>query len=179
MTMHYLRAVWVVGFLLGATEMACSTGQAGPMREQKVLDRFLGSWRTTYKLPKAEWTLEEKTGAADLTFSRTLGGQFVQERGEHADKTTHLVMYTYDAQQKSYRSWYFSSTGQTAESTGTWDADAKTMTWTSVGGAGQDFTTTARHRFVNDDTFEWDVVVKDTKGKVLFRMEGKALRAKK
>lgn len=176
MAMHYLRSVCFVGFLLGAAGMAYPAEAQVP--EQKVLDRFLGTWRTTYKLLKAEWTPEEKTGAADLTYSHALGGQFIQERGEHADKTTNLVMYTYDAQRKSYRSWWFSSTGQTAESTGKWDADAKTMTWTSVGGE-QDFTTTARHRFVNDDTFEWDVVVKDAKGKVLFRMEGKAARAKK
>jgi hypothetical protein len=38
------------------------------------------------------------------------------------------------------------------------------------------FTTTVRHRFVNDDAVEWDVVVRDGAGKVLFRMEGKSAR---
>jgi hypothetical protein len=175
---RYLGFVCFVGFLFGAAGAARAADPPVLSPEQQVLDRFLGSWRTTYKVPKAEWTPEEKTGAADLTYSRVLGGQFVQERAEHADKTAGLVMYTYDVLGKTYRAWWFSSTGQTAEPTGKWDAGAKTLTWTSAASAGAEVTTTAHHRFVNDDAFEWDVVVKDSKGKVLFRMDGQAMRVK-
>ena len=144
--------------------------------EQKVLDKWLGSWRTSYKLPKAVWTPEEKSGTAEMTTSRVLGGQFVQEKSEHSDKTSSMLMLTYDTQKKCYRGWWFNSSGQTAEHTGKWDADAKTMTWTSVGEGA--FTTTVKHRFVDDDNTDWDVAVKDDKGKMLFRMEGKSVRKK-
>ena len=144
--------------------------------EQEVLDKFTGTWRTEYQLPRAEWTPVEKAGAANLTYRRVLGGEFVQEQSEHADGTTGLVMYTYDAGRKCYRIWWFSSTGQTSEATGQWDAGTATFTWTLAARAEQEFTTVARHRFVDDDTFQWDVVSKDGKGKVLFRMEGKATR---
>jgi hypothetical protein len=50
------------------------------------------------------------------------------------------------------------------------------MTWSSVGDPM--FTTTVRHRFVDDDAVEWDVVVRDATGKVFFRMEGKNARVK-
>ena len=35
---------------------------------------------------------------------------------------------------------------------------------------------TARHRFVNDHVFEWDVVGRDKAGEILFQVEGKATR---
>lgn len=142
--------------------------------EQKVLDKWLGRWRTTYKTPKAEWTPEEKAGTADVTNVRVIGGRFLQEAAEHSDKTSATSLYTYDAEKKRYRGWWFSSAGQTAEWTGTWDAATKTMTWTSAG----EFPATARHRFVDDDNTEWDVTVKDAAGKIMFRMEGKGVRAK-
>ena len=43
------------------------------------LDSFLRTWRTEYTMSKAEWTPVEKTGTADLTYRRILGGQFVHE----------------------------------------------------------------------------------------------------
>jgi hypothetical protein len=176
MRIHSLRSDAVGVVLLGAAARAYPAGP--PLSpEQKALDKFLGTWRTSYKVPKAEWTPEERHGTAELTYSRVLGGSFVQEKGEHSDKSSSILMYTYDTERKCYRGWWFSSTGQTAESTGKWDAEAKTFTWTSSG--TQPFTTTSRHRFVNDNSFEWDVVVKDGKDKVLFRMEGKAARFKK
>ena len=173
-----MRPVFLAAVLLGTASLALSDDSPLDSPEQKVLDGFVGTWRTTYELPKAEWTPEEKTGTADLTYARALGGRFVQEQGEHADKSTVLVMYTYDGQRKCYRCWWFSSTGQTTEYTGKWDADAKTLMWTSVPIGGQNFTTIATHRFVNNDTFEWDVTVNDGTGKTLYRVKGTSVRVK-
>jgi Protein of unknown function (DUF1579) len=176
MRLPYLQMPLVVVAVLAAASATRSADPPAATPEQKVLDKWLGSWRTSYKLPKAEWTPEEKKGTAELTDSRVVGGQFVQEKGEHSDKTSSILMLTYDAEKKCYRSWWFSSTGQTAEATGKWDADTKTMTWSSVGEPA--FTTTTHHRFVDDDTVEWDVVIKEGTAKVLFRMEGKSVRVK-
>lgn len=146
--------------------------------DKEVLDRFVGTWRTEYKLRQTEWTPVAKTGAADLKYNRTLGGQFVQEQGKHDDESTQLLMYTYDKEKNRYRMWWFSSTGQSSEATGEWDAKTKTLAWIYSGSAGQNFTMTATHHFVADDVFEWDVVAKDKPGKILFHSEGKATRVK-
>ena len=148
--------------------------------EQKVLDGFIGTWRSEQKVVKPARTPKKKTIAADLTYSRVLGGKFVQERGRgrDPDKTEVLAMYTYDTRRKSYRLWWFSSAGQTVEATGRWDAETKTLTWTSVASSRQEVTRTARHRFVDDNAFNWEIAAKDVKGKVTFRMEGKATRAR-
>lgn len=149
--------------------------QAPPGRQ--VLDRFLGSWRTDYTLPKAEWTPVELSGSADLMFRRVLGGRFIQEQATHADGKEGSVMYTYEEAQNRYRAWWFSSTGDTSESSGEWDGDSKTLTWTAVQGAEAGFTTTSSHHFLDDRHFEWSVAVRDRAGTVLFRMDGKAVRS--
>jgi hypothetical protein len=170
-----LRLLLVVAALVAITTPGLSAEPPIDSPEQKVLDKWVGSWRTTYKLPKAEWTPEEKTGMSEHTTSRVVGGRFVQEKSEHSDKTSGSLIFTYDAQLNSYRSWWFSSAGYTSESSGHWDTVTQTMTWT----AKQDGnTTTTKHRFVDDDNTEWAVLVKDGNGKILFRMEGKSVRAK-
>ena len=141
--------------------------------EQKVLDRFIGTWQTNYKLDKAEWTPVETTGTAEFTYRRVLGGNFVQEQVGPADNLNYLTMHTYDIQQKCYRSWGFSYEGRSIEYTGQWNADTNTISWKSI---GQDFTTTARHHFVNDNQYELFGTTKDSQGKVLFKMKMEATR---
>jgi Protein of unknown function (DUF1579) len=170
------RSLSLVAALLALATSAFSADLPLDSPEQKVLDKWVGRWRTSYKLPKAEWTPEEKTGTAELTTSRVVGGRFVQDRSEHSDKTSTSSIFTYDAAKKCYRGWWFSSTGHTSESTGKWDGDSKTMTWNSVGEAA--FTTTVRYHFVDDDHTEWDVTVKDPTGKLLYRLEGTSGRVK-
>ena len=144
-----------------------------PSPEQKVLDRFVGTWRTTYTVSKTEWTPEAKVGSATISFGRVLGGAYLQEKSEHSDKSSSLTMWTYDAERKSYRAWWFSSAGHSSESTGAWDGGTKTFTWKAT---TPTFTTTARQRFTDDNTYEWDVLVKGDSGNVLYKMEGKSTR---
>jgi hypothetical protein len=143
--------------------------------EQKVLDKWVGQWKTTYTVPKAEWTPEERTGSAELTVSRVLGGRFIQEEGRHADGSSGRLMMTYDGVRMGYRSWWFSSQGFTSESKGVWDAKTSTMIWTNE----QDgFVTTVKSRFTDMDHTDWDVLTKDEAGKTMFLMNGKSVRVK-
>lgn len=141
--------------------------------EQKILDHFVGNWRTTYKSCKSEWAPYEKSGTADLVTGRAVGGRFIQEKSEHSDKTSGTSILTYDDQRKCYRSWWFSSSGQMSESLGQWDAATSTMIWTAL---KDDLTSTTRHHFLDDDNAQWSVAVKDSRGKVYFRMEGTSVR---
>jgi hypothetical protein len=140
--------------------------------EDKVLNRFLGTWRSTYKIHKAQLTPMEGKGSADLTFTRVLSNKFLHERRVHSDKSTHLIMYNYDPERKNYLAWWFASTGQAAILKGKWDADTKTMTWTS---GEEAIRSTARYQFTNDDTIEWVLTIKE-KDRVLLHMEGKNTR---
>lgn len=167
------KAFFVAAALLLSLGPAYAAEPPQASAEQKVLDQFVGQWQSTYKVPKAEWTPKQKTGSAQLTTARVVGGRFIQEKSEHSDKTSGSALLTYDEQRKCYRSWWFSSTGQTCESTGQWDAETETMTWTSVEDA---MTSTTRHRFLDDNNAEWSVSIKDPRGKVFFRIEGSSIR---
>lgn len=138
----------------------------------KVLDRFLGSWRSV----QTQGTPAGEEVAVDLTYSRRLGGKFVQELGKVSGQDAAMIMYTYDADAKVFRLWRFAASDPPSEATGKWNAETRTLEWTYVPGAGQDFTMTASHRFLGDNAFAWDVVGRDSTGKVLFQVKGKALR---
>lgn len=142
--------------------------------ELKVLDRFLGTWTTEYRMPKSEWTPEEKRGSAELVYTRELDGQFIRERGTHSDQTTATLLLTFDADKQNYRGWWFNSLGQTNESTGRWDEKSSTLFWTGV--EPNEFKGTSQHQFVGSDKFDWKVLVQDQQGVAMFRMEGASLR---
>jgi hypothetical protein len=169
-----IRGSLLLAFTLLST---IQPGLAEPPRvslEQKVLDKFVGDWRTTYKCPRSEWTPQETSGSAELNTARVVGGRYIQEKSEHDDNTSGSSILTYDEQRKCYRSWWFSSTGQMSESSGQWDAGSRTMTWTST---RDDVTSTTKHRFVDNDNAEWSVAVKDSRGKIYLRIEGTGVRS--
>jgi hypothetical protein len=145
--------------------------------ELQVLDRFVGTWAQTFTLRKTEWTPEEKRGTGTFSSAWILGDQFVQETGQKADGNSHLTLYTYDKKQKSYRMWYFASSGQTGEVAGKWDADSNTLVWKWEVPNG--LTGTGTHHFLNDDTYEFSTVIEDESGKVFFHRVGTSTRTKK
>jgi hypothetical protein len=165
----------LVAIMFGIPTFCLSVEAPIKSPEQAILDRWVGSWRIAYTVPKAEWTPEEKRGTAEVTTKRAIGGKFLQEVAEHSDKKSTITIHTYDEQTKTYRSWWFSSEGRTSESTGIWDADTATMTWTA---RDRGNTTTGTSRFLDADKAEWTVLVKDNVGKPVFRMEGKSTRIK-
>ncbi len=143
--------------------------------EQRPLDRFLGAWHTDYRLPKAEWTPEEKSGSGEMVFTRELGGQMVRERTRHSDGTENTFLMLFDSDRKQYRAWWFSSTGQFNDSTGQWDEAAKAFTWKLTDPNG--LASMAQHRFVNDK-LDWTVLVENPQNVAMFRMEGTSKRVK-
>ena len=177
---RYLMSVLIMASLLAGTSshsLSEEQRSGGLSSEQKVLDRFLGDWQQTFTIFEAEWTPNENRGTGTFSSTRILGGQFVQETGKKADGDSHLTLYTYDKKRKSYRMWYFASSGQAGEVAGTWDAKTNTLIW--KWDAANGLAGTGTHHFVNDDTYEYSTVIKDKSGKVFFHREGKSTRIKK
>ena len=104
-------------------------GSNTPPPEMKVLEKLLGTWKVeqTTSVPK-------ETGSLTHVVKRelVLGGRFVKEQGE----PDYTAMYTYDSQRKTYRNWFFHSSGFYWEATGAWDESSQTFTFTyTPGGA--------------------------------------------
>lgn len=143
--------------------------------EQKVFDHQLGNWWQTGTFFKAEWTPKQTQLTGAVSCTRILGGRFVETKFTTSESSV-LILKTYDAQRGAYRRWDFNSNGQASESIGKWDEDAKTMTWSGTVDGG--LTSTVTDRYVDADTLEWSLVIKDRGGKVYIHVDGKSTRMK-
>jgi hypothetical protein len=147
---------------------------AKPAPEIKPLQQFEGEWQNEYTVFQAEWTPEEKKGTGTSKATSVLAGNFIEEKNANSDNSTSQKLYTWDAQTKQYRAWWFSSGSHFNDATGVWDATAHTFTWTTKLANGVTGTTT--QHFTDAKTMVWKIAFKDADGKVYYRSEGKCTR---
>jgi len=146
--------------------------------EMKALERLVGTWKVEQivKVP-------EDAGSTNLVVKRELilGGRFVQEMGGFDDKgkPTFTAMYTYDSNRKTYRYWFFLSSGFYWEPTGTWDESSQTFTFKGGLGADATRTMTMTLRFSDEATFVFTLVTTNPDGEISYHSEGKCVRQKK
>lgn len=147
-----------------------------PLAEMKVLEQRIGTWDTRMSAKPAVWTPDglELTGVEKIEL--ILKGRYIEGKAVNSDGSEAAWMATYDANQKKYRSWFFNSHGAASTSIGQYDDQSGTMTWTDTNADG--VTMTARWRFIDADTLEWDAVARDAAGKVHFDAVGKLSRKK-
>jgi hypothetical protein len=148
-------------------------GAAGPP-ELKVLDRYLGTWKTETVKKVAAWNPREMRTTGTVTNEWVLNGRFIQQRGKELNGAEHIQIRGYDPETKQFRHWHFHSQGSAIAATGSWDQDAMTMTWKTDLGNGIAGTNTVR--FVGSDTIDWRLVARNEEGKVFVDMEGKFQR---
>ena len=147
---------------------------SAPPPEMKALEKLVGTW----KVEQENKVPEQGTVTYVLKGQSILSGRFVQQLGSsnNAVKPTQMGMYTYDSNEKNYRYWFFMSSGFFTDFTGTWDESSQTFTFTDWlprrGGA------TITQRFLDKNTFVFSMTTKDAGGKVVYQMEGKAVRQK-
>ena len=104
---------------------------SAPLPEMKVLERLVGTWKVEGINKVAKWTPKETRWTATHKRELVLDGHFVQDKGfDDLRKASNTGMYTYDSDSKSYRWWFFDSSGFYAETTGTWDEGSQTFTFT-------------------------------------------------
>ena len=140
--------------------LAAERGPAGDLPELQVLSHYVGKWESKITSQDTPFV------SADVTAEWVLDGRFVEQTASitvinSSQPLIFKTLMTYDPDQKKYRYWRFVSNGNVSESTGTWDAEKKTMT--SVGKDG-DVTATTTANFAKEGVEEWKIVVKDSSG---------------
>ena len=158
---------------------ATSAPVLGLTAEQRVLDRLLGTWDQETTEFKAKWTPNEKHTPGRFTFTRVLGGRFVQETGEDAEKNSCIILYTYDEQRKCYRCWVFGSGfgGPMGPSSAKCNEATRTLEYFSFPeNEGQ--RPASQMRFVSDGEVVSTYMVQDTARETLFHAEYKMTRMK-
>lgn len=152
----------------------CCQGQEG---SPDVLERFIGTWDEEAISKPTEQNPKETKVTSLSTVRRVLGGRFTLAitRSQPGNHET-IQLGTYDAKAKEHRSWLFSPQGNTAEWTGQWDEETKTLSGNADLGEG----TTAQRKIkvVNQDALEWSLFVKGKKGEVVADVHGKSVRRK-
>ncbi len=121
-----------------------------PEAPRAVLDRFLGTWTTEANIHRLLPTKHAVTTRGRGECITTLGGRYYEFRTDTPDignepGDSELQVMTYDAEQKLFRQWVFSSDGYQHEATGTWNPVTSTLRWTGTSGA---------NTFVIDDRFD-------------------------
>lgn len=148
-----------------AMSHSSAVAQDDPM---DVLKPFVGTWTTTSVSRPSLANPEKSTGRGEFNVRTMLGGRFIQSEGyitvPRIGRQDYSIIMTYDERQKAYRRWLFRSDGLVAESRGVWDAEKKTMTWSTLGlPANATFTVTTT---ITDDGFQQTLFGKRADGAV-------------
>lgn len=144
--------------------------------EMKVLEKMVGTWKSENVLKVAPDGSTPATSTSTAKTSLILGGRFIENKNYGADGALQNTMiFGYDDRAKVYRQWLFSSNGDTLESEGTWNEEAKILTFVKEGGGHKGVF--AIH-FVDDNTMHSTIVWKDAAGKVTYDLDCKATRQK-
>lgn len=162
---------------LTANGVGADDGPPKPVAELKVLERYVGSWESESTFKPSAWMPKGGKAKSAFTTKWTLDGRFVEGTSKDEDKVERMWLTTYDPHKKAYRGWYFDSMSTITESRGQWDEETKTMTMTgSDPEAG--LTSKSTSKFIDKDTVEYTLVVKDKEGKVMWDQVTKSTRKK-
>jgi uncharacterized protein DUF1579 len=146
--------------------------------EMKVLDRFLGTWTTEIVNRPVDGTQKEVKSHGISKFEWALDGRFLRCVGKAAppEKGESLQLMTFNPGRKEYYMWFFDSFGSVSEAAGKWDDESKTLTW--QGEPEENLVSLNRIRFVDKDTIQWVMTIKDKNNKLYLDVHGKMTRRK-
>ncbi len=135
-------------------------------RESRILDRWLGQWESTrsHKPTDASAEAEETIGisnVAKIMDDHILRSHWTSEDGDEEV----LSLLVYDEDSAAYRLWTFGSSGSALEFAGQWDDATSTVTLQLVPPTSG-VTGTSTTRFVDADTIETRLAVKNKQGVV-------------
>lgn len=151
----------------GKVHVPIAKAPASEPVELSQLNKFVGKWtiHATYK--PSVWNPQPRGETISETSTWILGGRFLMTRAfNEKDELTSIWIATYEPLEKSHRAWVFLGNGSSSQWRITWDEASREFHWQAIdmpaGWSG-----TALNRWVNDDTFDNQSLIKDEQGRVL------------
>ncbi|MEM7147423.1 MAG: DUF1579 family protein [Verrucomicrobiota bacterium] len=164
-----LTATLALSFLLLPNT---APAQLASIPELKPLNRYVGTWTTTF-------TVEGKTPdtlTGTVTAKWILGGRYLQQTATIPNigdtELSITTLMTYDPENKIYRHWSFDSAGDHNTGTGTWDPEANTFSW-NLTDPNTKATTRITSTIPAGGPEEWIIVNEDASGKGTGMISGK------
>ena len=148
----------------------------GNVAHRLVLDRWVGQWESTasHKTTGASARAGKTIGVTNS--ARILDGRLLQSLWTSKDgDEENLSFLAYDEESAVHRVWAFSSSGAAMEFAGQWDDATSTLTLHVVP-TTPDVTGTSTTRFVDANTIESRVILKDKAGVVTRDVEETLIR---
>jgi hypothetical protein len=137
------------------------------------LSRYVGSWQGEVRVDGA--AVDSHCYTQSNTFSWTLEGHFLEERGSGTNGSSFIGLWSFDAGAGNYRAHYFlAPTGDIVAITHHWNEQTKTFTGSADLGGGIQLL--AEDRFIDPNTYEWSTIISDPTGKVLTRLQAREHR---
>lgn len=143
-------------------------GPAPLPEDLSQLDKLTGEWTIRETAKPSEWIANgyEKTRTEKVAW--ILAGRFLMTRTfDDQGQLTTIWLTTYEPAEKSNRCWFFNADGSSGQWRVTWDAASRGFQWNSIdmppGRLG-----TIVNRWIDDDTFDNQALIKDEQGRVLF-----------
>ncbi len=162
-----MRATWIRKSKPVEDEIALADGRTANVSELAVLQKMVGRWsiRQTIKPCIAFPQGDQATGTEHNAW--VLGGRFFLNRAyDDQQRMTSLALQTYDPVEKTFRHWHFAKDVFGGQWRVTWDASSRAFHWRSIdmpaGWIGTGF-----NRWINDDTFDNQALIKDETGRTI------------
>lgn len=162
----------------GKIDLPIAKAPAPEPAELSQLNKFAGEWtiRATYK--PSVWNPQQREETATEKSEWILGGRFLLTRCfNEKDELTSIWIATYKPSEKSNQFWSFRADGSSGESRLTWDEAMSGFQFRSVD-APSGWSITGFNRWVNEDSFDNDAIIKDGQDRVLLDMTQQRRRKK-
>ena len=154
-----------------------ATGSTSEAAGGRVLDRWLGMWKSQVEFKPAAWSPKARELSGTAKAEWILNGRYQQISSRTGEYETRELQ-RYEPVSGKYHKWVFSSDGTNSFWTGGWDAEASAMTWEYIDfGAG--LKGSIVDRFISDRKYESTVLMKDSTGKVLLDVRSTQTRMEK
>jgi len=147
-----------------------------PEKADELLPAMVGNWQTevTHKIVNGK---PLNLGGKGGTVIDWVAGKFLRVReNTGVGGSNHVQVFSFDAQSKDFRNLHFDARGMILGpgTTSRWDQRTHTLTGTSAPAA--EGLSVKNTRFVDADTMEWELIVRDKTGKTIFETYAKMTR---
>ena len=155
---------------IAKVDIPAAKSHAAEPVELSQLNKFAGEWtiRATYK--PSVWNPQPRGEAIRETSVWILGGRFLMTRAfNEKDELTSIWIATYEPLEKSNHFWFFNADGSSGQWRLTWDEASRGFHFRAIdmpaGWIGTGF-----NRWIDDDTFDNQAIIKDENGRVMLDM---------
>ena len=151
----------------GKVDVPTVNAHAAEPSELTLLNKFAGEWTIHAKSKPSIWVPNGGEETITEQSAWILGGRFLMTRAfNEKNQLTTIWLATYEPKEQSNRFWFFNADGSSGQWRVTWDAASRGFHWRSInmptGWIGTGF-----NRWINDDTFDNQALIKDENGRVL------------